>query len=263
MTTTSNAHGDLPASRPSSTSPRGRRRGRTLAARKRTREGDAIAAARRRLPMVEVDGTVEVTGANGPAPFLDLFEGRGTRRLPAHAARRRAASRTVRRAAPPRLGTCGRRISGAASPLPSSRARGGGRTLRRFHGLHRALVLVRDVAPPIGGEMGLRHLLPARRRPHVFTYSTTGRGNEVVNGSLGLLDMTPYGRRGGRSTPMAGPKHPTPALSVGGHGADLLVLAHGRQRRRDLGRHQPAGSCNGRGTRAGPVQTLGRKHEHH
>jgi predicted dithiol-disulfide oxidoreductase (DUF899 family) len=27
-----------------------------------TREGDAIAAARRRLPMVELDGSVEVTG---------------------------------------------------------------------------------------------------------------------------------------------------------------------------------------------------------
>jgi predicted dithiol-disulfide oxidoreductase (DUF899 family) len=26
-----------------------------------------------------------------------------------------------------------------------------------------------------------------------LTYSTTGRGNERVNGSLGLLDMTPYG----------------------------------------------------------------------
>ena len=41
-----------------------------------TREGDAIAAARRRLPMVEVDGAVEVTGADGPVPFLDLFQGR-------------------------------------------------------------------------------------------------------------------------------------------------------------------------------------------
>src|SRR5262245_41610884 len=41
-----------------------------------TREGDAIAAARRRLPMVEVDGMVEVTGADGPVPFLDLFQGR-------------------------------------------------------------------------------------------------------------------------------------------------------------------------------------------
>nr|WP_262401883.1 alpha/beta fold hydrolase [Actinomadura sp. CNU-125] len=41
-----------------------------------TREGDAIAAARRRLPMVEFDGTVEVVGPDGPVPFLDLFEGR-------------------------------------------------------------------------------------------------------------------------------------------------------------------------------------------
>src|SRR5437667_2428458 len=41
-----------------------------------TREGDAIAAARRRLPMVEFDGTVEVVGSDGPVPFLDLFQGR-------------------------------------------------------------------------------------------------------------------------------------------------------------------------------------------
>ena len=41
-----------------------------------TREGDALAAARRRLPMVEIDGTVEVVGPGGPVPFLDLFERR-------------------------------------------------------------------------------------------------------------------------------------------------------------------------------------------
>src|SRR5438132_2063421 len=41
-----------------------------------TREGDAIAAARRRLPMVELDGAAEVTGVDGPVPFLDLFQGR-------------------------------------------------------------------------------------------------------------------------------------------------------------------------------------------
>jgi predicted dithiol-disulfide oxidoreductase (DUF899 family) len=38
-----------------------------------TREGTAIAATRRRLPMVEFDGTVEVVGPDGPVPFLDLF----------------------------------------------------------------------------------------------------------------------------------------------------------------------------------------------
>ncbi|MEV4086273.1 DUF899 family protein [Nonomuraea fuscirosea] len=41
-----------------------------------TREGDALAAARRRLPMVEIDGTVEVVGPDGPVPFVELFEGR-------------------------------------------------------------------------------------------------------------------------------------------------------------------------------------------
>ena len=41
-----------------------------------TREGDAIAAARRRLPMVEFDPAVSVVGADGPVPFLDLFQGR-------------------------------------------------------------------------------------------------------------------------------------------------------------------------------------------
>jgi hypothetical protein len=45
-----------------------------------TREGDAIAAARRRLAMVEVEvevePTVEVTGPAGPVSLLDAFEGR-------------------------------------------------------------------------------------------------------------------------------------------------------------------------------------------
>ena len=41
-----------------------------------TREGDAIAAARRRLPMVEVDSTIGPTGPNGPVTLLDVFEGR-------------------------------------------------------------------------------------------------------------------------------------------------------------------------------------------
>ncbi|MDT7762447.1 MAG: hypothetical protein QOC63_1867 [Mycobacterium sp.] len=41
-----------------------------------TREGDAIAAARRRLPMVEVDGTTPLVGAGGRVTLLDAFEGR-------------------------------------------------------------------------------------------------------------------------------------------------------------------------------------------
>jgi predicted dithiol-disulfide oxidoreductase (DUF899 family) len=41
-----------------------------------TRAGDAIAAARRRLPMVEVDATTPLTGPDGPVTLLDTFEGR-------------------------------------------------------------------------------------------------------------------------------------------------------------------------------------------
>ncbi|MFZ0806376.1 MAG: DUF899 family protein [Candidatus Sulfotelmatobacter sp.] len=41
-----------------------------------TREGDAIAAARRRLPMVEVDPATKLTGPHGPVTLLDAFEGR-------------------------------------------------------------------------------------------------------------------------------------------------------------------------------------------
>src|SRR5215470_9622289 len=41
-----------------------------------TRQGDAIAAARRRLPMVEVDPTITLIGPHGPVTLLEVFEGR-------------------------------------------------------------------------------------------------------------------------------------------------------------------------------------------
>ncbi|MDT5247592.1 MAG: hypothetical protein QOJ28_226, partial [Mycobacterium sp.] len=41
-----------------------------------TREGDAIAAARRRLPMVEVAADLPLVGPNGTVTLLDAFEGR-------------------------------------------------------------------------------------------------------------------------------------------------------------------------------------------
>src|SRR4051812_42111775 len=41
-----------------------------------TRAGDVLAAERRRLPMVEVDPTTKLIGADGPVPLLDIFEGR-------------------------------------------------------------------------------------------------------------------------------------------------------------------------------------------
>ena len=45
-----------------------------------TREGDAIAAARRRLPMVEMDPGVPLTGPDGPVTLLDASSPR--RRAP-------------------------------------------------------------------------------------------------------------------------------------------------------------------------------------
>src|SRR5580700_10449277 len=41
-----------------------------------TRAGDAIAAARRKLPMVEVDPSIPVIGEHGPVPLIEVFEGR-------------------------------------------------------------------------------------------------------------------------------------------------------------------------------------------
>ena len=37
-----------------------------------THEGDAIATARRRLPMVEMDSSIPLIGPNGPVPLLDV-----------------------------------------------------------------------------------------------------------------------------------------------------------------------------------------------
>ena len=41
-----------------------------------TRQGDAIAAARRLLPMVEVAPTIQLLGPHGPVTLLEVFEGR-------------------------------------------------------------------------------------------------------------------------------------------------------------------------------------------
>jgi predicted dithiol-disulfide oxidoreductase (DUF899 family) len=40
------------------------------------KQGDALAAARRRLPMVAVDGATPLTGEHGATTLLDAFEGR-------------------------------------------------------------------------------------------------------------------------------------------------------------------------------------------
>jgi hypothetical protein len=74
-----------------------------------TREGDAIAAARRRLPMVEVESTTSLIGPDGPVTLLDAFEGR--RQLIAYyfsgiPASLRPTNARAARSSPPRSANC-------------------------------------------------------------------------------------------------------------------------------------------------------------
>ncbi len=164
-----------------------------------TREGDAIAAARRRLPMVEFDAAVQVTGPDGPVPFLDLFQGRDELLVYKHMWWDGA----------PHQGQC-EGCTVAAWHLKDAvylNARGvsfailtPGRweevaAFTEFMGYTQPWYSVRDLDEPVGGDMG-HHTCFLRDGDRAFlTYSTTGRGTEVASGSFALLDLTPYGRR--------------------------------------------------------------------
>ncbi len=86
-----------------------------------------------------------------------------------------------------------------------------------FMGYTQPWYSVRGVEAPLFAEEG-RIISFLHDGDRVFlTYSTTGRGNEPADGSLGLLDMTPYGRREAwEDNPKAGPRPLRPARrSVG------------------------------------------------
>jgi len=163
-----------------------------------THEGDAIAAARRRLPMVEIDGTAEVTGPDGPVPFIDLFQGRDV--LLAH--------KHMWHDGIPFDGQCMGcttntwHIQRAAVYL---NARGVSFAVLtegpwdevapfvEFMGYTEPWYSVRGVEGQVGDDMGSITCF-LRDGDRVFlTYRTTGRGNEPAT-VFGLLDMTPYGR---------------------------------------------------------------------
>lgn len=163
-----------------------------------TRQGDALAAARRRLPMVEFDGTTEVVGAGGPVRFLDLFQGRDELVVYKHMWYDGA----------PHQGQCEGCTTTAwfLNDAVYLNARGvsfavltAGRwpevaEFVSFMGYTQPWYSVRDLHAPIGDSMGSITCF-LRDGDRVFlTYSTTGRGNEAVNSSISLLDLTPYGR---------------------------------------------------------------------
>jgi predicted dithiol-disulfide oxidoreductase (DUF899 family) len=164
-----------------------------------THEGDAIAAARRRLPMVEIDGTVEVVGPDGPVPFLDLFQGRDELVVYQHMWYDGA----------PHQGQC-EGCTTTAWHLKDAvylNARGvsfailtSGRwdevaAYVAFMGYAQPWYSVRGVETPIATHEG--HIVCYLRDGDraFLTYRTTGRGTEPASGSFALLDMTPYGRR--------------------------------------------------------------------
>jgi predicted dithiol-disulfide oxidoreductase (DUF899 family) len=163
-----------------------------------TREGDAIAAARRRLPMVEFDATVEVVGPDGAVPFLDLFEGRDELVVYKHMWYDGA----------PHQGQCEGctttawhfhdasylNLRGVSYAVVTTGAWDEVAPFVDFMGYTQPWFSVRGVEEPVGGAMGYLTCYLRDGDRTFLTYLTTARGNEVVNSSLGLLDMTPYGR---------------------------------------------------------------------
>jgi predicted dithiol-disulfide oxidoreductase (DUF899 family) len=168
-----------------------------------TREGDAIAAARRRLPMVEVDAGLQLTGPQGPVTLLDAFEGR--RQLIAyyfmweagHPAAEQCEGCTWVTTQVGELSYLhSRDITYAVlcqGPYPESRR------YRDFMGWdvpwYSALPSVGTLLT--GRQAGLFHLVCyLRDGDRVFeTYWTSRRGSEAMDYSYGLMDLTVYGRQ--------------------------------------------------------------------
>jgi predicted dithiol-disulfide oxidoreductase (DUF899 family) len=168
-----------------------------------TKEGDAIAAARRRLPMVEVDGATALTGERGAVTLLDVFEGR--RMLIAYYFMWHAG-----RPAPEQCEGCtfytsqvrelsfihSRDVTYATfcqGPYEES-AR-----YRDFMGWEMPWYWARDSLDTllVGRQAGRMYIVCyLRQGSKVFeTYWTTIRGVEAMDNSYRLLDLTVYGRQ--------------------------------------------------------------------
>jgi predicted dithiol-disulfide oxidoreductase (DUF899 family) len=168
-----------------------------------TREGDAIAAPRRRLPMVEVDAATPLIGERGAVKLLDAFEGR--RMLIAYSFMWHTA-----RPAPEQCEGCTwvtsqvRELSYIHSrdvtfaifckgPYPES-AR-----YRDFMGWQMPWYSAQDSLDILLVGRDVRRMYIVcylRQGSRVFeTYWTTIRGVEAMDNSYRLLDLTAYGRQ--------------------------------------------------------------------
>ncbi len=168
-----------------------------------TREGDSIAAARRRLPMVEVDGKLQLIGARGPLTLLEAFEGR--RQLIAyyfmwhagHPAPEQCEGCTWVTAQVGELSYLHSRdityaIFCQGTYDESSRYRDFMGWLMPWY----SALPSRD-ALLVGRQVGLFHLVCyLRNGDRVFeTYWTKRRGAEAMDYSYALMDLTVYGRQ--------------------------------------------------------------------
>ncbi|APX32094.1 hypothetical protein BH708_04395 [Brachybacterium sp. P6-10-X1] len=163
-----------------------------------THAGDALAAERRRLPMLEVDAATEVVGPDGPVPFLDLFEGRQELIVYQHMWWDGA----------PHQGQCeGCTVTawhlqdatylnarGVSFAILTTGAWEEVAPFVEFMGYAQPWYSVRGLDGPIGGEMGYLACFVRDGERVFLTYSTTGRGNEIAEPGLALLDHTPFGR---------------------------------------------------------------------
>jgi predicted dithiol-disulfide oxidoreductase (DUF899 family) len=207
-----------------------------------TREGDAIAAARRRLPMVEFDGTVEVAGPDGP--HQGQCEGCTT--TPWHLKdavylNARGVSFAVLTTGPWH----------EVAPYVE------------FMGYTQPWYSVREVPAPVGDSMGHITCFLRDGDRAFLTYSTTGRGNERVNASLGWLDLTPYGRREAwEDNPDGWPEGRTFQPDGGKPNGSCWYWRSDADGNADWG---PASRPVPQWTRPGatPEETLGRRGHHH
>ena len=168
-----------------------------------TREGDAIAAARRRLPMVEVDPTVTVVGPDGPVPLRAVFEGR--RQLyvyfhmwhDGHAHEGQCEGCTFFNGQVRELSYLHSRDVTYATFCQGEYHESV--QYRDFMGWDVPWYSARDSADALlaGRQVGMMHLVCyLRHGDRVFeTYWTTRRGVEMLDNSYRLLDLTAFGRQ--------------------------------------------------------------------
>jgi predicted dithiol-disulfide oxidoreductase (DUF899 family) len=168
-----------------------------------TREGDAIAAARRRLPMVEVDSTIGLIGPHGPVTLLDVFEGR--RLLIAYYFMWYAGRPAAEQCEGCTL------FSGQVRELSYLHSRDvtyatlcqgpydESVRYRDFMGWDMPWYSVQQSLDALltGRQVGKFHLVCyLRQGDRVFeTYWTNGRGVEAMDNSYALMDLTVYGRQ--------------------------------------------------------------------